>query len=112
MSAYIEKLVGQIVAKIERLSEDRLVSTNSGTYGDGDPHFDDWKTYEALDGSRRTDGADPKDAPGYARHIPGPSPASRRAQVDQLQQLLAMLRDWPSHEPLPAAQLAKAGINL
>jgi len=79
--------------KIAELSADVEVATNSGTFGPheclravgtGDPAFGAWSTYERIDGTRYTIGADPDTAPGYARRLTHDSAASRRAEIKAL----------------------------
>lgn len=83
----------QITAKIAELSQDMLVATNSGTYGaseclratgTGDTKAGEWRTYERIDGTRYTTGANPTDAPGRANRFSPQSAASRREEIAAL----------------------------
>jgi hypothetical protein len=83
----------QILKQIEELSQDTMLATNAGTFGadeccravgTGGPRFGTWHTYERLDGTRYSDGADQATAPGYARHLTPISAVARRAQIASL----------------------------
>ncbi len=104
MTTYIEIMQ----KKIEDLKGDKLIGTNAGTYsateahaaiGVGDPQFADYRIFESITGSRRTEGCDPDKAPGRTRWM-GASAKQRQADIKELMGLIANEKTRPSHKPV------------
>lgn len=77
---------------VDNLTRGHLVTTNSGTFS-GDPQWDEYRTYERVNGSRYTVGADPATAPGNARHF-SYSAADRKRDQDALSQAKMDLKTY------------------
>ena len=105
----------QMIAEVAKISEDKLIETNSGTFsahdcmravGTGDPTFGEYRIFERLDGTVYTVGCDPNKAPGYSRRFGGDS-AARRAKVKALTAALKSAKSIEEKRSSDIAQLAR-----
>lgn len=109
---YVNGLIQQLEDRIADLSDDKLVETNDGTYGDADPQYHTYMIFERLDGETIRKGCDPDAALGYARKIDHTPAAKRREIIAEARTMVSRLREWPNHEPLPGEALRSLGVKV
>ena len=106
----------QMSAELKRISADKLIATNSGTFsasdcmravGTGDPTFGEYRIFERIDGSVYTVGCDPNKAPGYSRRFGGDSSACRRAKMKALTAALKAAKSIEEKRSSDIAQLSR-----
>ena len=108
--------IEQMLSKIDELSQDTLIATNSGTFGaseccravgTGDTACGEWREYERLDGTRYTRGATVDCAPGYAREFFPLSASVRREKIAAIKEAMKFAKTGAQHAESRRADLAR-----